>query len=312
MDPYLYLFFHVLSHALLGAIIAYCFLPKNNWKDRVVCLCSGALCGIIPDFLGDRSTAPWSHSVLIAPFLALGVAYLTKQFYKKASFKLIWGSSILSVLFGHLFLDYMGHDIPAFYPVSDKSFIMGAITLGDPWIWFPLVIGLVWSLLLSNKSKSPVITSILFVLIYLVFRVTAKEIIEEKVRVQYPVWEKSYITVEPDHHYEFPLNPLHWLDFRFEISSSHFSRGGDAGILGQKTDELFWYDFYPVARDITLVHGKYSFMYSAKSNGSLSVIEDWTETGFNFIMGEHEGNLHIFKETLNGEWEEILLRQSDD
>lgn len=311
MDPYLYLFFHVLSHALLGAIIAYCFLPKNNWKDRVVCLCSGALCGIIPDFLGDRSTVPWSHSVLIAPFLALGVAYMTKLFYKKASFKLIWGSSILSVLFGHLFLDYMGHDIPAFYPVSDKSFIMGAITLGDPWIWSPLIIGLVWSLLLSNKSKLPVITSILFVLIYLVFRVTAKEIIEDKVQVQYPVSEKSYITVEPDQHYEFPLNPINWLEFRFEIISPHYSRGGDAGIFGEKSDKLLWHVFYPVARGITIVNGKYSLMYTDESKVSLSVIDEWTEEGSKIIKGEYDGKLHTFKETSNGKWEEVLLKHSD-
>ncbi|MFB8378021.1 metal-dependent hydrolase [Paenibacillus taichungensis] len=132
MDPYL--LFHLLSHALLGAVISYCFLPRDTWKNLMICLCSGVLCGIIPDIFGDRSVAPLSHSILFTPFLALGIAYLTKLFYKKTSFKLIWGSSILS---GHLFLDYMGHDLPAFYPFSDKSYIMGAITLGDRWMWFP-------------------------------------------------------------------------------------------------------------------------------------------------------------------------------
>lgn len=308
MDPYLYLFFHVLSHAVLGAAIACCFLPKNSWKDRMIGLCSGALCGVIPDIFGDRSIAPWSHSVLIAPFLALGVAFLTKLFYKKTSFKLIWGSSTLSVWFGHLLLDYMGHDLPAFYPANDKFYIMGAITLGDPWIWFPLVVGLGWSFFLKSKSKLPVITSIIFVVIYLIFRVMAKEIIEHKVQVQYPVSEKSYITVEPDSHYEFPLNPSEWLKFRFEIISSHYSRGGDAGFFGEKSDVLLWYDFYPVARDITIMNGKYSLMYSAESKVSLSVTDEWTEAGLNFIRGEYEGNQLTFKQTENGQWEEVLLK----
>ncbi|MBP2247370.1 metal-dependent hydrolase [Paenibacillus xylanexedens] len=193
MDPYLYLFFHVLSHALLGAVIAYCFLPRATWKDLMICLCSGALCGIIPDIFGDRSVAPWSHSILFTPLLALGIAYLTKLFYKKTSFKLFWGSSILSVLFGHLFLDYMGHDLPAFYPFSDKSYIMGAITLGDPWIWFPLSMGLGLSIFLRNKSKLPIITSILFIVGYIVFRIISKEIIEQKVQVQHKKFLKSHM-----------------------------------------------------------------------------------------------------------------------
>ncbi|MCP1424134.1 inner membrane protein [Paenibacillus xylanexedens] len=306
MDPYLYLFFHVLSHALLGAVIAYCFLPRDTWKNLIICLCSGALCGIIPDIFGDRSVAPWSHSVLFTPFVVLGIACLTKLFYKKTSFKLIWGSSILSVLFGHLFLDYMGHDLPAFYPLSDKSYIMGAITLGDPWIWFPLIIGLGLSVFLRNKPKLPVVTSILFILVYLVFRIISKEIIEHKVQVQHPVPEKSYIIVEPDSHYEFPLDPRKWLEFRFRVISPHFSKGGDAGILGEKSDKLFWYDFYPVAFEINLSRGKYVPINSQDSKVVISVTKEWKEAGSNFIQGKYDGNLLTYKETTNGQWEEVI------
>ncbi|CAM4366316.1 hypothetical protein [Paenibacillus xylanexedens] len=112
--------------------------------------------------------------------------------------------------------------------------------------------------------------------------------------------------MEPNSHYEYPLNPLKWLEFRFRVISPHFSKGGDAGILGEKSDKLFWYDFYPVAFEINLSRGKYVLINSQNSKVVLSVTKEWKEAGSNFIQGNYDGNLLTYKETTNGQWEEVI------
>ncbi|MFB8378022.1 hypothetical protein [Paenibacillus taichungensis] len=162
------------------------------------------------------------------------------------------------------------------------------------------------SIFSRKKSKLPVFTSILFIVGYIVFRIISKEIIEQKVQVQHPIPEESYIIVEPNSHYEYSFDPLKWLEFRFRVISPHFSKVGEAGVLGEKSDKLIWYDFYPVAYEIKLSGGKYILINSQNSKVVLSVTKEWKEAGSNFIEGKYDGELLTYKETTNGQWEEVI------
>lgn len=128
-----------------------------------------------------------------------------------------------------------------------------------------------------------------------------------KDNMEYPSSEKSYIVVEPDTYYEYSFNPSKWLEFRFQIISAHFARAGQAGLLGEKSDELFFYDFYPVAREINLVNGKYTVHGTSESRERFfSVTDEWTEAGVQYVKGKKDGQFHTFKKTPDGQWEEAL------
>ncbi|WP_201004079.1 metal-dependent hydrolase [Paenibacillus glycanilyticus] len=306
MDIYLYLIFHVLSHALLGASIAWCLLPRHSWKERFTTLSLGTLCGISPDLFGWRETSPWTHSIFVTPFLVLGIAIIAKQVNKSLSFKMLWGVSVLAVWIGHLLLDLMGHEVSLFYPFSQFSPRLGVLTLGDPFIWFPLSVGILLSLCLQNNPKLPVFLALLFIMVFLLFRIMAKEVIYYKVELEYPMTEKSYITIEPNTYYEYPLFSWNWLEYRFQVNSSHYLRGGYAGILGEKLGKVTWYYFFPAGRDFKLIKGKYVEQPSQLPNKLvLSVLQEWTENGVHYIKGQANKKIYTFKEVEKDRWQEI-------
>lgn len=303
MNANMYLFFHMFSHVIFGASIMWCCLPRQTWKDIVTTLSFGALCGILPDLFGGRATNPWSHSIFVSPFLALGVAFIAKRIYKTVSFKRVWGTCILAVLIGHLFLDYLGHEIPLLYPFDHVSLRMGAITLGDPIIWVPLLIGVTVGLCKKLKPRLPVFIAILWVILYLSFRITAMEIIYHKVEAQYPVSEKSHIIVEPNTHYEYSFFSRDWLEYRFKIISSHHLRGGYAGILGEKLGTTEWHTFFPTGREIQFIDGIEVPTVNANLF-SLFVLEEWTEDGHSFVKGQANNKIYVYKEVRKNQWEE--------
>ncbi|WP_262416495.1 metal-dependent hydrolase [Paenibacillus sp. CGMCC 1.18879] len=299
----MYLFFHIFSHVIFGVSIIWCCLPRQTWKEIITTLSFGALCGILPDLFGGRATNPWSHSILVLPFLCLGVAFIAKRIYKEVSFKRLWGACFLAVLIGHLFLDYLGHEISLLYPFDHASLRIGAITLGDPIIWVPLLIGVIVSLCMKLKPRLPAFIAILFVILYLVFRIIAMEVIYHKVETQYPVSEKSYIIIEPNTHYEYSFFSKDWIEYRFKIISSHHLRGGYAGILGEKLGTMEWHNFFPMGRDLQFRDGMEVPMVKANLF-SLFVLEEWTEDGYSFVKGQANNKIYVYKEVRKNQWEE--------
>ncbi|MEF3355103.1 metal-dependent hydrolase [Paenibacillus sp. GYB006] len=306
MDPHLYLFFHILSHALLGAAISYYLLPEGTWIQRIASLFIGGLSGLAPDLLGGRDSQPWTHSLLFSPLVVLWIALIAKLLLRKVSFWRLWGASTASAIGGHLFLDYMGHDIPLLYPFSDKLFIMEALTLGDPWVWFPLAVGLLLAIFLKRKTKLIVILAVIFVLLYCTYKIIVKSIIYQEVEARYPVGEKSYITVTPNTYFEFPIDPRTWLKFRFSTFSSHHEQGGIAGYWGEELGSSDVHFFYPEKRDVILYRGEYTVKPdNSKEDFLIVVSEEWIKDGYRYIEGAFENKTYLYKEITPGKWDEV-------
>lgn len=281
MDAHLYLFFHILSHALLGAAISYILLPESTWIQRIVTLFIGGLSGIAPDLLGGRDSQPWTHSLLFSPLVVLWIALIAKLLFRKVPFWRLWGASTASAIGGHLFLDYMGHDIPLLYPFSDKLFIMEALTLGDPWVWFPLAAGLLVAICLKRKTKFPVLLAVIFVLLYCTYKIFVKSIIYQEVEARYPVGEKSYITVTPNTYFEFDFDPRTWLKFRFSTLSSHHEQRGIAGYWGEQLGNSDSHFFYPEKRDVVLIRGEYRLISDSNNQDLFFIVvsKEWVKDG---------------------------------
>ena len=306
MDTHLYLFFHILSHALLGAAISYCLLPEGTWIQRIASLFIGGLSGIAPDLLGGRDSQPWTHSLLFAPLVVVWVALIAKLLLRKVSFWRLWGASTASAIGGHLFLDYMGHDIPLLYPFSDKLFIMEALTLGDPWVWFPLAVGLLLAIFLKRKTKLIVILAVIFVLLYCTYKIIVKSIIYQEVEARYPVGEKSYVTVTPNTYFEFPIDPRTWLKFRFSTRSSHHYQEGDTGYWGEQLGSSDSHYFYPKKQDVVFHRGKYAMISDNNQDSfSIDVSEVWVKDEHRYIEGTFQDKTYLYKEITPGKWVEM-------
>ena len=286
MDTHLYLFFHILSHALLGAAISYILLPEGTWVQRIASIFVGGLSGIAPDLLGGRDSQPWTHSLLFSPLVVLWIALIAKLLFRKVPSWRLWGASTASAIGGHLFLDYMGHDIPLLYPLSDKLFIMEALTLGDPWVWFPLAVGLLLAIFLKRKTKLIVILAVIFVLLYCIYKIIVKSIIYQEVETQYPVGEKSYVTVTPNTYFEFDFDPRTWLKFRFSTFSFHHEQRGIAGYWGKQLGSSDVHFFYPEKRDVILYRGEYTVKPdNSKEDFLIVVSKEWIQDGYRYIEG---------------------------
>lgn len=307
MDEHLYLFFHILSHALLGAAISYILLPEGTWVQRITYIFIGGLSGIAPDLLGGRDSQPWTHSLLFAPLVVLWIALIAKLLLRKVAFWRLWGASTASAIGGHLFLDYMGHDIPLLYPFSDKLWIMEALTLGDPWVWFPLAVGLLLAIFLKRKTKLPVIFAVIFVLLYCTYKIIVKSIVYQEVEARYPVGEKSYVTVTPNTYFEFDFDPRTWLEFKYRTISSHHYQGGIAGYWGEKLGSIDYHSFYPKKREVVLSRGEYIVIYDNSSDSFyMDVTKEWVEDGYRYIEGTFEDKTYLYKEITPGKWDEVV------
>lgn len=303
MDTHLYLLFHILSHALLGAAISYIFLPEDKWKHRISSLFIGGLSGIAPDLLGGRDTQPWTHSLLFAPLVVIWVAFIAKLLLRNVSFWCLWGASTASAIGGHLFLDYMGHDIPLLYPFSDTLFIMEALTLGDPWVWFPLAALLLLAICLKRRTKLPVILAIIFILLYCTYKIIVKSIIYQEVETRYPVGGQSYITVTPNTYFEFPIDPRTWLEFKFSTRSSHHYQEGKAGYWGEQLGSSDYHYFYPEKQDVVFHRGEYAIISNnSQDSFSINVSEEWVKDEHRYIEGTFQDKIYLYKEITPGKW----------
>lgn len=299
------LFFHELSHALLGASIAYILLPHKTWKYRMLSVVLGALAGLSPDLYGARDLNPWSHAILFSPLTGLWVALIGKLVLRRIPFKVIWGTSIVSLLIGHLLLDYMGHEVTLFFPFSRESVIGGAVTLGDPWIWLPLLIGLLIGLPLKYKSKMPVIIALIFVVFYLIFRLSGKVAVEHEIRLQYANSTQPVFMVEPEVYYdEYPLNPFKWLQFRFIILNQHRNLGGSGGIFGENIITR-WNIFYPNSGELNYERNRY-WRVGKQDELSFNVINELRIDDRHYLLGTNKGKTALFKEIEVGYWDEVF------
>jgi hypothetical protein len=158
---------HTLLHFLVGASLFYVICNKDyktKWK-RVVLFLFGGAAGVFPDvtkFFGDI----FGHSILLAPLIGLLSAIGYRLLLKDISLKKLWFAFSITVLFGHLFIDYIGNGVAFLYPFVQKEFDFHIVRSSDNIIIFTLLLAFVTGIF-YQKGKWIVLSGLVAVSLYL-------------------------------------------------------------------------------------------------------------------------------------------------
>ncbi len=304
----MYLGFHLLSHLLLGMSTAWLLLPRRTPRERLLTLSAGAVSAVLPDLLGGRATNLWSHSLIAAPLIVLVVAIPAYRLLGDIRFRRVWCACTLAEWMGHLLLDIMDHEVVLLYPLNSAAFRVGAITLGDPFIWVPLLAAIPAGIVMRSRRRLPVLLGVCGILFYMALRITAMERILHLAGEDMPQEETAHVTVEPNTHNEYKLWSRDWLEYRFSILSAHHLMGGYAGMQGEELGRTQWHVFYPEGQQIRRIDEQWqSLPRSGNSADSLSVtvLKEWEEGGYSYLKGEAaDHQIHVFRHQDGGDWEE--------
>ncbi|QUW23621.1 metal-dependent hydrolase [Sporosarcina sp. Marseille-Q4063] len=214
---------HTLLHFVVGGSIIYLLCNKDfeSKMKRCVLILFGGLAGISPDFtkyFGDIL----GHSVLSAPVFGLlfGIGYFAMQ--KEISFMKAWFMFTLTVLIGHLFIDYIGNGVALFYPMIQKEFGFSIVGSNDSFILFTLLITIIIGIF-YRKGKLVVLTGILVVSLYLGGLSFSKIQLQQTLEKQYENDNINLLLTFPSHRF------LNW-EFMVKTDKSNIS--GYSPILG--------------------------------------------------------------------------------
>ncbi|GAB6087127.1 metal-dependent hydrolase [Alkaliphilus crotonatoxidans] len=156
----------IITHATAGICITYMVAgyKRNSLtiKEKSVLLVSGAFAAITPDitkYFGDLL----GHSLLIAPIIVLPIAYLSNLLLKEFRFRILWLSYLLSVVFGHILLDFLHNGVALIYPITQSELSYHIINTFELWILMPLMFSVLSILLFKKPYK--IVASLIAVLV---------------------------------------------------------------------------------------------------------------------------------------------------
>lgn len=156
----------VLTHLTAGSCITYLVAGHErkdlSMKETSILIASGAVVAITPDitkYFGDL----WGHSLLVAPFIVLPITYFSHLLLKQFRFRTLWLSYFLSVVFGHIFMDFLENDVAPIYPMIKSEVTYGIIYSNEIWIIGPLMLALLGMLFFNRPYK--VVASLMAVLV---------------------------------------------------------------------------------------------------------------------------------------------------
>ena len=176
---------HEIFHFLIGATVIYLFINENDETidKRALIMVFGGIAAISPDmtkFFGDIL----GHSIWFAPVFGLLLSIIFQFFYREIPFLKSWGIFSLSVLIGHIFVDYIGNGVALFYPILKKEYSLNLIVSTDNFILYLLLI-LLLICLFYKKGKTILLAGILMIALYLGGLTASKYYLEKTLKQQY-------------------------------------------------------------------------------------------------------------------------------
>jgi hypothetical protein len=176
---------HTLLHFLVGASLFYLICNKDfkSKRNRIVLVLFGGVTGVLPDatkFFGDL----FGHSILSVPLFGLVLTIVFRVFLKDVSFKKAWFAFSITVLFGHLFIDYIGNGIAVLYPFIQKEFDFHIVKSDDNMIIFTLLVAIIVGMF-YKKGRWIILSGILVVSLYLGVLAFSKIQLEQALRNKY-------------------------------------------------------------------------------------------------------------------------------
>lgn len=292
---------HILTHFLVGGFI--CTLlagrQKMSFYNKIAFISMGGFFGIFPDFFGPRDISPWSHSILIMSLIMIPIAYLLKRFIFNRTYLSLYLSVTGSVLIGHIFVDYLGHGVHMFYPISQKAFSLHLIFLSDPTVWFPILIGIV-SFLLPIKRKLFVDWMLVsLVIIYLGIKLITVLQIEQHIGEEYALTGNAVISVYPLEEYQVEELSDYW-KLGYNVTDSQRDIRGIVPLLTKDNFVNVNYIYNSKGEVIISPTGKDKmervYRESAMDNEQPFFVKKETQAGDNaVILAENrEGDKYVF------------------
>ena len=297
---------HVLTHALLAAIIFFLYKDVRNASilPKIILALIGGFAGIIPDLFGSRNTSLWTHSIISAPLLVLPVVFITKIIYRKLVWWKIWIALASATIIGHIFIDFLTHEVSIIYPFTEKQYASIIFEAGDPWVWFPLLITLILLVFSSKKSLVSITIALSLVVSYFAIRTYSKYELESRLEDYYGEVNEIIAVTPPAEILINIKNPLDYLKWSYDLVSEQRAIRGFSPLFGDAL-QTHTNTFYPEPR---VVKVDATGPYSSGDDFGFNVVMDVKLEGKYYLVSEriNDDNLKVFRQEVDGRWIEIL------
>lgn len=190
---------HLLLHLLAGAATLSWFIDGRTVGKRIWIILIGACLGITPDvtkLFGDV----YLHSMLFAPFIGLFYGFILWMWPRTRFFYAVFAST-MTVIIGHLLVDFLGNGDALFYPIIVREQVFSILSPVENLITLFLLVSLVVSFLFTSNRK-PMTITLLPVLILLIALASSHGAIRYQLYAEYKDKHPD-ITV-------FSSQPFHW------------------------------------------------------------------------------------------------------
>jgi len=148
-----------ISHGISGSILGRSLSDRTGARTALLV---GAVAAMIPDldflFISSRleylrDHRSWTHSFVVLPFLALGLALSTKIFLRRARVATLWLFAGVG-LASHIVFDWITSFGTMFWtPVSRTRYSLDWVFILDPWFTGTALATLVLALVLRDRGR---------------------------------------------------------------------------------------------------------------------------------------------------------------
>ncbi|MBP3951780.1 metal-dependent hydrolase [Bacillus suaedae] len=176
---------HTALHFLVGVSISYLLFNKDflSKKKRSIVFLFGGVSAVSPDvtkFFGDL----FGHSIFSVPLFGLLFTIIFRIFIKDFSFVKTWFIFSITVLIGHIFIDYIGNGVAFLFPFVKSEFDFHIIASVDFIITTTLLISVIIGFL-NKKGKAIILMGTIIICLYFGFLSISKVQLEHTLKSKY-------------------------------------------------------------------------------------------------------------------------------
>ncbi|GAB6991199.1 metal-dependent hydrolase [Paenibacillus pini] len=205
----------ILHHAFMGAALALLISPNNR---KLFYYIIGAFAGLVPDVTKFIFHDQYLHSLLIVPFICIGLAFIVKLVYSSEKYIHLLLLFLLPML-AHLFMDFIDDGNLLFYPLSTTDFNYSLLNRSTPVIWVViLVISIIGIIIKKAKLMNKI--ALALIALFLIFQCSSKIMISKELHSDYPLVNANYYVIPAS---QWPWEAHTW---RYMINSDLFKIDG--------------------------------------------------------------------------------------
>lgn len=222
----------ILHHAFAGAVLALLFSKNQKaWPYFFI----GVAAALLPDVTKVLLKDLYLHSLFVAPFISLLIAWVLKLFWRSEPFIRLFGAVFVAIVVGHLVLDFLDNGNAMFYPLIKDDLEYSIISKTTPVVWASALVAIVVGFAIK-KVRLLAIIGVFVIILYCGFQVTSKVVVTNALKEQYPIPTATIIL--------YPKGEWLWEDriWGYHIESDLFLADGESNATGRKiVQSIFYY-----------------------------------------------------------------------